>query len=198
MNAYIYIEGGESKYDQIRCRRGFSKLIEKSGLKGRMPRLSACGSRNAAFDDFKTAHTTSKPGDYVALLVDSEDPVAEIEKTWEHLKKRDDWNRPAEAHDEQVLFMTTCMETWIVADPGTLREHYGHLLQESALPALNNLEQRDRHEVHDKLAHATRDCSNAYAKGKRSFEVLEKIDPEALASLPSFERAKRILNQRLR
>lgn len=198
MKAHIYIEGGESKEDKIRCRQGFSRLIEKMGLRGRMPRLSACGGRNATFDDFKTAHVSSKPGDYIALLVDSEDPVVDIEKTWDHLKKRDDWNRPAEAHNEQVLFMTTSMETWIVADPGTLREHYGHLLQESALPALNNLEQRDRHEVHDKLVHATRNCTNAYAKGKRSFEVLEKINPEALASLPSFERLKRILDEKLR
>lgn len=198
MKAHIYIEGGESKEDKIRCRQGFSRLIEKMGLKGRMPRLSACGGRNATFDDFKTAHVSSKPGDYIALLVDSEDPVVDIEKTWDHLEKRDGWNKPVEAYDEQVLFMTTCMETWIAADRATLREHYGHHLKENALPLLHHLENRDRHEVQEKLVHATRECTNAYAKGKRSFEVLEKINPEALASLPSFERAKRILNEKLR
>ncbi len=50
------------------------------------------------------------------MLVDSEYPVANIEKTWEHLKQRDNWDRPAGADDEHVLLMTTCMETWIATD----------------------------------------------------------------------------------
>jgi hypothetical protein len=71
-------------------------------------------------------------------------------------------------------------------------------LQVSALPPLNGLEDRPRHSVQDKLMHATRNCSKAYAKGKRSFEVLGKLDPGVLASyLPSFVRVRRILNARL-
>ena len=34
VNAHIYIEGGESKEDQIRCREGFRKLLEKAGFVG--------------------------------------------------------------------------------------------------------------------------------------------------------------------
>lgn len=198
VKSQIYIEGGESRQDTIRCRQAFSKLFRKMGLDRHMPRAFPCGARNTAFDAFKTAHATRKSGDFVALLVDSEDAVVDVERTWEHLEKRDGWAKPTDAFDEQVLLMTTCMETWLVADRATLKKHYGHLLQESALPALNNLEQRDRHEVYDKLVHATRKCSNSYAKGKRSFEVLEKLNPDALASLPSFERVKRILNEKLR
>ena len=198
MRAHLYIEGGESKEDQIRCREGFRKLLEKAGLSGRMPRLSACGGRGSAFDDFKTAHASRKVGDYIAMLVDSEDPVEDLEKTWDHLKSRDQWDKPAGAVDEQVLFMTTCMETWIVADRAALREHYGQKLQENALPPLDNLENRNRHEVHDKLVHASRDCSNAYSKGKRSFEVLAKLDPAVLKQhLPSFVRVDRILKEKL-
>jgi hypothetical protein len=90
--------------------------------------------------------------------------------------------------------MSTCMETWIVADRATLHAHYGRCLQESALPAVIDLEKRDRHEVHEKLVHASRNCSNAYAKGKRSFEVVGKLDPAILRQhLPSFVRADRIL-----
>lgn len=198
MKAHLYIEGGESKEDQIRCREGFRKLLEKAGFSGRMPRLSACGGRESAFDDFKTAHASRKVGDYIAMLVDSEEPVENLEQTWAHLKSRDQWDKPAGAVDEQVLFMTTCMETWIAADRATLREHYGQKLQENALPPLDNLENRNRHEVHDKLVHASRDCSNAYAKGKRSFEVLAKIDPAVLKRhLPSFVRVERILKEQL-
>jgi hypothetical protein len=198
VSARLYIEGGESKEDQIRCREGFRKLLEKAGFSGRLPRLTACGGRNAAFDDFKTAHAKRKQGDYIAMLIDSEDPLADIEKTWDHLHGRDGWVKPAGARNEQVLFMTTCMETWIVADPAALRANYGNCLQESALPPVIDLEKRDRHDLHDKLAHASRNCSNAYAKGKRSFEVLGKVDPAALKQyLPSFARANRILKANL-
>jgi hypothetical protein len=196
VRAHLYIEGGESKEDQIRCREGFRKIFEKAGLSGRMPRLSACGGRQSAFDDFKSAHASRKESDYIAMLVDSEDPVKDLEKTWNHLKGRDDWNKPAGAEDEQVLFMTTCMETWIVADRAALREHYGHKLQENALPALQNLETRSRDDVHDNLVHASRACSSAYSKGKRSFEVLAKLDPAVLKQhLPSFVRVDRILKK---
>jgi len=198
VSARIYIEGGESKEDQIRCREGFCKLLGKAGFAKRMPRLSACGGRNSAFDDFKTAHASPKTGDYVALLVDSEDPVKDIEKTWSHLFARDGWTRPDGASDEQVLLMTTCMGTWIVADRASMKEHYRQHLQESALPALFDLEKRDRHDVQDKLFHATRNCPNAYAKGKRSFEILGKVDPTVLElHLPSFVRVLRVLRNRL-
>lgn len=198
MSAHLYVEGGESKEDQIRCREGFRRLLEKAGFSGIMPRLSACGGRGSVFDDFKTAYAMRKVGDYIAMLVDSEDPVEDLERTWEHLNHRDQWVKPVGASDEQVLFMTTCMETGIVTDRRALQEHYGHRLQEKALPPLANLENRNRHEVYDKLVHASRNCSNAYSKGKRSFELLAKLDPAALRKhLPSFVRVDRILKANL-
>lgn len=216
MSAHLYIEGAESKEDQIRCREGFRKLFAKLGFadQKRMPRLTACGGRDSAFDDFKTAHTGSMPGHFVAMLIDSEDPMADIEQAWVHLKTRDNWDRPAEAEDEQVLFMTTCMESWIAADRETLKAHYGHNLQENALPPTDNLENRSRADVHDRLAHATRNCANAYQKGKRSFVVVGELNPVALEAdqrspakakepgppnplLPSFARVKRILTAKL-
>jgi len=198
VSAHLYVEGGESKEDQIRCREGFRKLFEKAGFSGRMPRLSACGGRGSVFDDFKTAYALRKVGDYIAMLVDSEDPVEDPEQSWEHLNHRDQWDKPVGASDEQVLFMTTCMETWIVTDRRALQEHYGHRLQENALPSLANLESRNRHEVYDKLVHASRNCSNAYSKGKRSFELLAKLDPAVLKQhLPSFVRVDRILKAKL-
>ncbi|MCB1087353.1 MAG: DUF4276 family protein [Verrucomicrobiae bacterium] len=198
VSAHLYIEGAESKEDQIRCREGFRRLLEKAGFKGRMPRLSACGGRNSAFDDFQTAHRGAKPGHFVAMLIDSEEPVADREQTWDHLATRDGWEKPDGASDEQVLFMTTCMETWIVADRATLTAHYGHRLQENALPPPNDLEARGRADVHANLVHATRGCSNAYQKGRRSFAVVGELNPVTLEELlPSFARAKRILNSKL-
>lgn len=199
MSARLYIEGGESKEDQIRCREGFRKLLEKMGFSGRMPRLSACGSRESAFDDYKTALARASSDHFVAMWIDSEDPLADLEEAWRHLAERDGWDRPETATDEQVLLMATCMETWIVADRETLRSHYGKQLQENTLPPLFALEQRDRHDVQDRLERATRGCSNAYRKGRRSFLVFGKLNPSALEEspeaplLPSFARVKRIL-----
>jgi len=43
-----------------------------------------------------------------------------------------------------------------------------------------------------------RNCTNAYRKGDRSFEILGKLSPTALEKhLPSFKRARRILDERL-
>lgn len=204
MSAYLYIEGGgtgaDSKEVDIRCRQGFRELLENCGFAAqkRMPRLVACGGRDDAFAVFKIAQRSNAAGDFVALWVDSEDPLANSESAWDHLQARDNWTKPAGAVDEQVLFMTTCMETWFVADRVALKAHFGDELQESALTPLNNLENRHRHDVQDQLMHATRNCSNAYAKGMRSFEILGKLSPATLAHhLPSFVRVRRILAARL-
>lgn len=200
MTTVVYLEGGgDSKELRVRCREGFRKLLANCGFAGRMPRLVACGGRDAAYDDFKTAHAQAGES-YVGLLIDSEDPVAALSATWEHLKLRpgDGWERPLGATDDQVLFMTTCMETWIISDRGALKQHYGAHLQETALPALHDLERRPRGDVQEALTRATRNCSNAYIKGKRSFEVLAKLDPAILEQhLPSFARARNILEQKL-
>ena len=199
MSARIYIEGGgDSKELHTRCREGFRKLFERCGFSDRMPRMVACGSRTDAFDDFQTACRCAGAEQYVAILVDSEDPLADIEQPWAHLHERDGWPKPADSDDEQILLMVTCMETWIVADRATLRTHYGSTLQDSALPALNDLESRNRSSIQDALLHATRNCSNAYKKGKRSFEVVGKLEPSALEEhLPSFARCKRLLDAKL-
>jgi hypothetical protein len=202
VSATLYLEGGASGPDskdlQIRCREGFKKLLGKCGYESRMPRLKACGSRGAAFDDFKTALAQSAAGDYVALWIDSEDQLKDIEAAWNHLLLCDKWPQPEGATDDQVLFMTTCMETLIVADRAALAEHYGDKLQVPALPPLVDLESRQRHDVQEKLMHATRLCGNPYKKGKRSFEILGKLRPDMLSRyLPSFVRTRRILDQKL-
>ncbi len=199
VNARIYIEGGgDSKELHTRCREGFRRLLEALGLSCRMPRLVACGGRSATFDDFKTAHNIAANEAYVAMFIDSEDPIAEIEETWAHLKQRDGWDKPDGADNEQVLLMVTCMESWIVTDRKTLRSYYGSNLQVSALPVLDNMETRDRDSIQHALSHATRNCKNAYTKGKRSFEVVAALDPSALRPhLPSFVRCERVLTEKL-
>lgn len=58
----LYVEGGGNAASlKTACREGFSKLLEKAGFKGRMPRIVACGSRNDAFDSFCTAIRIGEP-----------------------------------------------------------------------------------------------------------------------------------------
>ncbi|MFZ5909982.1 MAG: DUF4276 family protein [Chloroflexota bacterium] len=202
MKVTIYVEGGgDGKYQHIQCRQGFRKLLEKSGFIGRMPGISACGGRGAAFDDFKTAMNSRLPTDYPLLLVDSEDPVARNVTSWNHLGSRDGWLPPIGVSDDQAQLMVACMETWTMADHAALREVFGASLQENALLPEINLEQYDHHRVQDALQHATRNCgkNKAYKKGKRSFQVLEAVNPNTLRQrLPYFKRFVETLERILR
>ncbi len=199
MNITIYIEGGgDSKDLHTLCRKGFRKLLEKCEFKDHMPKLVSCGGRNLAFKKFQIALAKKSNSDYIAMLIDSENILADLNATWDHLKISDGWNKPSGSENDQVLFMTTCMETWIIADRDALAEHYGSDLQKSALLSLVNLESRSRQEIQESLSNATCNCSNAYKKGKRSFHVLEKLSPNKLELyLPSFVRVKHILEDRL-
>ena len=200
MSSMVLLEGGdvESSESLGRCREGFRRLLEKCGFSGRMPRLKACGSRQSAYENFVAIYASQSSLDYIALLIDSEDPVANIDETWRHLNQRDGWQTPPGAQDDQVLLMVTCMETWIVADRQTLNQHFGNPLQTSALPPLDNLEGRSRQDVQDRLERATRDCPSPYTKGPKSFEILGKLNPDVLEQrLPSFRRARRILSDKL-
>ena len=201
VSARIYWEGGgNTKEGRARCREGFRKLIENSGFAGRMPRLVACGSRISAFDDFKTAHAQRTPEAYVGLLVDSEDPVVDIDRSWHHVQQRigDQWVKPNGAVDEQLLFMITSMETWIVTDRDALSKHFGPRFNAATLPPLQGIEQRERQAMLNALQQATADCPGPYAKGAKSFGLLAKLDPDVLEQhLPSFTRARLILDQNL-
>lgn len=201
VSARIYLEGGgDTKEGRARCREGFRKLMENCGFAGRMPRLVACGSRTAAFDDFKTANDQRDGDAYVGLLVDSEEPVADVNQPWQHVERRvgDQWARPKDVTDEQLLLMTTSMETWLAVDRETLRSSFGPRFNEMALPAAQGIEQRDRQSIFAALRNASANCPSPYAKGPKSFELLGKLKPDILDQhLLSFRRARQILNDKL-
>ena len=135
---------------------------------------------------------------YVALLIDSDNAVADIEAPWKHLEDCHSWARPPDAQDDQVLLMTRCMEAWIVADRTTLREHFGQSLRIGELPDLNSLEELSPGGLKDVLESATRFCAEPFSKGRNSFTVLGKLNPNVLEEhLSSFRRALRILNEQL-
>ena len=198
MSAEIFVEGGgDSNFLKSRCREGFKLLLEKSGFKKRMPKIHPSGDGGAALKRFSKAYANSGRTDYLGLLIDSEDPVDNINKPWDHLSKQHatGWSRPKGASDDHLLFMTTSMETWVAADRNALCERFGQGVNQNQLPPLNDLEGRDRKDVFKALEQAT---NNGYKKDKTSFELLGSLNPDTLEQhLPSFRRARRILDEKL-
>ena len=77
--------------------------------------------------------------------------MSDIEETWGYLGQSDGWRRPTDARDDQVLLMTTCMETLVVADPNALREHFGRGLRPNSYHSPANLESRSTSDIQNKL-----------------------------------------------
>lgn len=195
----IYVEGGGSSVASKRlCRQAFTTLIKRCGLHVRRVRFDVkpSGSRSKAFRQFQIARRQAGTNDFIGLLIDSETTVADINRTWDHLRESDGWTKPRGTTDDHVLFMTTSMETWIAADRDALRKTYSRRgLNENALPPLVDLENRSRQDVFNRLRRAT---GGRYRKGDDSFRVLGTLNPDTLGQhLPSFARARRILRDKL-
>jgi hypothetical protein len=187
VGVYLFVEGGGKSNDlKTECRHGFSVFLEKAGLRGKMPRIVACGGREQAFDRFSTATKTGEPA---MLLVDSETVIAvdcqqgnsETWKPWKHLKNRpgDNWDKPDNAADTDCHLMVQCMESWFIADSVTLEKFFGQGFNEKLLPAGNAVETIEKVQVYQSLADATRNCKTKgqYRKGTHSFKILTQIDP---------------------
>lgn len=179
MKLKVYVEGGgDGKSLRPRCREGFSSFFAKASLAGRMPQVIACGGRNSAFDRFCTALESRRPEEFIVLLVDSEDKVAEGSGPWLHLSTRDGWERPNEATDENAHLMVQCMEAWFLADKDSLAAYFGQGFNGNALPGHLEIEDVAKDDVLEGLKHATRQCKKGeYGKGRHSFDILERIDP---------------------
>ena len=204
MSAKVYVEGGGdgNKALKAECRRAFKSLFEKAGLAGRLPSVHPGGGRKQTYDDFCTAFNNPRNRDFVALLVDSEDPVANGVGPWTHLRNRqeDGWDRPTRATDEHAHLMVQCMEAWFLADRETLAVVFGHGFRPGALPGQQNVERVRKGDVLDGLENAARGCRTrrGYRKGRDSFDILARLDPQRVAEAsPHAERLLNTLRARL-
>jgi hypothetical protein len=172
----IYVEGGgDTRLQQIRCRKGFIRFFENVGIK---LSVIACGGRLMAYKDFCKALKTCKKDEYCLLLVDSEAPVTNISK-WQHvlLREADKWQKPDNATEEHLHFMVECMEAWLMADKNTLADYYGNYFKKNVLPQNSNIENISKQDLFNSLKNATRDTSKGeYSKGGHSFELLSRIN----------------------
>ena len=178
----LFVEGGGDSSESLRteCRRGFRKLLEKAGLKGRMPRIVPCGGRRNAYEQFCTALANGETDS--VLLVDAESKVVR-ESQWRHIAEReaDGWRKPPQATDEHLHFMTECMESWFLSDKSALSRFFGNGFNVKALPANPDIEQVPKRDVLRGLETASKNTTKGvYGKGAHSFKILAEIDPEKL------------------
>jgi hypothetical protein len=203
---YLIVEGGGDTADQhARLQAAIKHILTKAGFSGKLPRIIAGGGRDQAYQEFRKALTHRSQADVAILLVDAEDPISSKDTgldapIWKHLNQRDKWEKPDNAHDNQVALMVTSMETWIIADHAALKAFFGPKLKEKYLPPLLNLESRERRDVFAALEKATEDCGKdrQYRKGVKSFQLLATLNPATLQQhLPHFQRFIDVLRHHL-
>jgi hypothetical protein len=195
----IYVEGGgDQRANLARCREGFAEFFRKVLPSGHLPRVIACGGRNAVLDHFKIDLETCREG-FVAMLVDSEGPVEKAGACWEHLLARDNWPKPPGAGDDQAHLMVQCMESWFLADKQTLSGFYGQGFLTGSLPRRANIEEIPKDDVSRSLQHATRNTKTKgeYHKTRHGFELLSLIDPAKVAKASAHaKRLVKVVKQR--
>lgn len=175
----FYIEGGgDSKDTKGFLRQGFSTFLKDLISLARNKRIRwqtiTCGSRQAAFDAFKTA-LRQHPESFNVLLVDSEGPVTT--RPWHHLHERDRW-QVAELSDDQCHLMTQAMEAWFIADIRALANFYGAGFYENRIPRTPDVEQIAKGQLEACLRDATRETQKGeYHKTRHAPKLLEMIDP---------------------
>ncbi len=174
----IYMEGGGKGPDtRGALRRGMdaflSELKDAVRAKSWNWKLVCCGGREEAFQAFRKARENHDNA-MIALLVDAEGPVSG--SPGEHLQKQDGWN--FDKPDEDIVcLMAQVMETWIVADPGTLGHYYGQGFKGSALPKSPDLEAVPKADIAKALERATRETrKGCYHKIRHASDLLARID----------------------
>jgi hypothetical protein len=171
----VYVEGGGDGKDlRIKARQGFHQFLQKTSLKGRLPKIKASGSRENAYRDFCIAINNNEPA---MLLVDSEHPVEQGDSAWQHLNRYDHWRPPPNAHEEDCHMMVVCMEAWLLADPGVLQAYYGKAVNPNALPS----QHRDLETVQAPVQLLDQALAQTkYNKSRDAFELLGRIHPTTL------------------
>ncbi len=201
MSIQLFVEGGgDVNALRTKCRRAFTKFFEKAGLKGKMPAITACGSRQRAHDQFQTAVKSTTDDKTPFLLIDSESPVNENSSPWQHLSGRpgdEAMVKPDGVNDSQLHLMVQCMEAWFLADVDILENFYSPGFNKSLLPSIpsnSSVEAIAKTKIFEGLKKATRHAKSkgVYGKSAHSFDILALIDPKKVADKSAY--AKRLID----
>lgn len=199
MSVHVYVEGGGDQSRTLtECRRGFRLFFEKIVPPGCCPKVIACGSREAAFKDFRVALRDATTGNAM-LLVDSEKPVNPRHGSWQHLRSVDGWAKPRNATDDEAHLMVQCMESWFLADVELLADYYKEGFKRNAAPANPEIEQAPKRDVARGLRNATRRTQKGeYHKTRHGFEILSRLDSTRVRERsPHAERLSRVLIEKV-
>lgn len=199
-DVFVYMEGGgDSDALKVELRQGMATWLGKyPALRGKLPRVVACGGREQAFDQFKTALAQGKNA---LLLVDSEACVdlshqalpEERWLPWSHLKQQAGWTQPDAAGQQDAHLMVVCMESWFLAEPQVLATFFGAGFRELQLPHAG-IEQQAKERVYQALKQASKHSAKGeYGKGSHSFKLLGLLDPVKVAAASPW--AKRFLDE---
>ena len=198
VTAKLYIEGGGdghqggSKDLTRRFRQAWKEFFSSAGLDRRVTIVRG-GGRTQTYNRFVSAISRPTPGTVPILLVDSEGAVQACHSAWRHLQRRDGWDRPTDASDNQAFLMVQAMETWLLADRDTLRNFFGSRFRANALRQWAQMEEVPKEEVLNVLDRATAECERPYAKGRVSFDLLSHTRPACVeAACPH---AKQLMNR---
>ncbi|HOX37310.1 MAG TPA: DUF4276 family protein [Candidatus Brocadiia bacterium] len=176
----IYVEGGGDRAEgKARLRQGFDTFLQemKSEARKRSVRWQtvACGTRNAAYDAFRTALRDHAEA-FNILLVDSEAPVKKDPR--QHLADRDKWELPA-GTEGRCHLMAQAMEAWLIADKAALAKFYGKDFNPNAIPKRADVENIDKDRLEPILQEATKaTAKGCYHKIRHAPEILASLDPE--------------------
>lgn len=184
----VYVEGGGHKALDSQLRAAFRKLLARADADVRSIKVVAGGSREATFDKFQRA---CSQGVTAYLLVDSEGPVPaayqqsakEAWTPWRYLHQASDdgWTPPGNASETECHLMVQCMESWFLACPKALEQYFGQGFKARALSGQpTNTEDVAKDQVLQGLKKATRYCRKRYDKGRDSFKILERLEPNAV------------------
>ena len=169
-------------------RRGWQTFFRKAGVDGQTLEIGVGGGQNETFALFsgQLAHydgpdeTEPKP----LMLIDSEEPVASGHTPWEHLqsRRRQRFQRPADADDHSAFLMAQAMETWFIADRPALQRFFGPSFNEREFQDLPALETIPKDDALQKLRQSTGRCRPRYRKGRVSYDLLAEINPARVAA----------------
>jgi len=200
MEIRIYVEGGGDSTDsKAQIRRGLGKFLEELREKARSKsirwNITACGSRQNAYDDFNLAQRTH-PDAFNVLLVDSEGPVSSL--PWQHLATRDKW-RTEPLLDERYHLMVQVMEAWFIADIQTIQMFYGNNFNVESIPRRREVEQIDKESLFSALVAATRLTQKGeYQKIRHGAKLLGLIDSSHVRQVsPHCERLFQVLSKKM-
>ena len=176
----IFMEGGGSGARRVLLRKGMDAFLRTAKAAARAKalkwRISACGPRDNAYRQFRKA-AAERPGDILFLLVDSEEAVKGSPRR--HLATMAPWNWLEDFGEDQIQLMVRTMETWLIADPATLRSYYGRDFNANALPKRESLEGVPKQTVNSGLKRATRRTQKGeYHKIRHASDLLALIDTD--------------------